>query len=615
MSVTPFGPMRAVPKVPVSHVGAASNSATTGATASVTLPTVQNGDTAMFGVTTISTAVVATPAGCTLWATIESTSSGATLRVYSKALTAAESGTAINFTLSTTTNQSWCVVVSVYRAVGGFSTIPLVHQPHSTEPLNNRPPRFPSVYCGPDDMVVGFAGNIPVVSTAPAGAEMDVAPTGYTIRATVSRASNALNTPRGCTVVDAPGGTAPQHATFSFTQYSNSCDVIMVLCPATPRWAQIEKVPSTLVGRPGVVYSTSSSAYVKQPEANWGYLTQNPWGERIMGMLGGSANGRNMAMPGSAAEDICAAVHGTRNYSTRAVNGEVKSIVRAPTWNALPDTNALYVLDVAGNNVVSGVDSAKAQAGVTNAVRSIVRRIRCANGGAFVTSQNAGLVYAGTWTNGSSDGGTGGIFKQTTVPGSTMTYNVNNITGQAHPWDIVLIGWDGAEGTTGSTFTIKLDGVTVYTGTTNDQMRASGWGGGANYKYVQQVIPTVIPTGAHSLVLEHTGSSGHVLRVDAVQVPSLTPVWILNTVLPILPAAAYTTYPQLSLAKQATYAGLVQSVCNEFADGRVVFYDPSASGLLLPNSDYFASDDVHQTEMGHAHYAHEGMAYLLQRVP
>lgn len=596
-------------KTAVSYVGSAKNSGTTGASATVTLPAgLSNGDFAVYSVTAHGTATVAPPGSTTLIGSTESTSTSVTLYAYTATVNAADSSTVKTFTLSGTTNQSWVVVVSVYRNVGGYATLPIVHKPHGNEPLNNRPPRFSSVYCSSDSMVVACVGSYPTLSTAANAALMDTPPTGYTVRQTESKANNALQIPRGGSIIDS-AGTTLAHNTFTFLQISHYAAVLMVLSPVSPRWAYSDKIPSTLASKPVVVYSTSSSAYVKQPESNWGYLTKNPWGERIMSAMGSSANSRNYSMPGSKAADICTAVFGTASYSTRAVSGEEMAISRAVTWASLPAVDALYLTDLIGNDTIAAVDSSQTQAGVVHACRSIFRRLRSS---AFITSQNGSITYGGTWSNGTSTGTTGGIYKQTTTPGSTLSYTMNNATGAPYPWDFVLVGF--GSGTTGSTYTVKLDGVTYTTGTTNAQMTDSGWGGGNDYKFVQMTIPVTIPTGSHTVVIEHTGTSGHVLRVDSIQVQATTPPWIVTNTLGIMPTDAYTTYPELNLTKQNAYNALLQSVCDEFADGRVFLYNPSASGIVNGETQWFASDYVHQTEMYHAHYSREILRKLQERV-
>lgn len=620
--MTAGGATKVRPKTAPTYVGSAEASITTGTSLSVTLPAgLTAGQKAYFAIAHAAGAAIATPAGGT-WTSLvnaaPTSSSSASLTVYEYTIQSGDSSAAKAFTLSSVTNQSACVVVAIYADVGGFSVKPLTYLPVDVEAQNNRPPRFPSVVCGPDDVVVAIAASYCYLSTAADGAEVSAPPTGFTLRQTMSRANNALVIPRGVSIMDADGANVVrQHNTFTFTQISYFTGVIFALSPVGPRWTHSMKVPSTLAGKPVVVYSTSSNAYVRAPETNWGYNSKTPWGDQIDVALGSSTNSRNFAMTGSYAEDICTAAYGTKaNYNTRSTLGDPMTIARACTFASLPATDALYLVDQIGNNIISAVDSAQVQASMTNAIRSLLRRIRTANGGAFVTSQNGSITYAGTWTNGTSDGCTGGIYKQSTVPGSTGSMSINNVTGAPVEYEVVFVGLDGGGlSLTGASFAVKVDGVTSVTGTTHNQAKATGWGGGADYKFVQMTVPVTIPTGIHTLSWEHTGANGDVLRVDSVQVGSATPPWIVCNTLGRMPADAYTTLPQLSLAKQAAYSTILQNIVNEFTDKRVLFYDPSASGIVNGQTELFASDLVHQREALMTNYAWEIMHdCLLPRV-
>lgn len=605
------GGTRLRPKTPVGFIAAGSASITTGASLSVTLPAgLTAGQKAYFGVTTIDSAAV-TPPGSGTWTllvTAPTNSNQATLRVYEYTIQSGDSSAVKTFTLSATTNQSACVVVAIYEPHGGFGTKPLVYTPINVETQNSRPNRLPSVVGGPDDRVVAFCANYSYLSTAATGAEVATPPSDFTVRATVSRANNGLTLPRGCSVMDADGADViRQYNEYEFNQDGYSVGVIFSLAPDKPSWKKSMYVPPSLRNKACVIYSTSSAAYVRRPEANWGYNSRTPWGLQIDVALGSSANSRNFAMPGSYAEDICTGAYGTKNnYNTQAAALDPLAIVRAITFGSLPTTDVFACLDQIGNNIISATDSAQVQTSMMNAVRSLIRRVRTGNGGAFITSQHAAITYTGTWTNGTSDGSTGGIFKQTTVPGSKGSFAVNNATGKPHEWEFVVHALDsGALGVTGSTYRVLLDGVEYATGTTHNEAKATGWGGGADYKYVQKVLPILIPTGAHTIEIEHTGSNGHVLRVDSIQVGSVTPPWIVCNTLGQMPAAAYSTYPELSEVKQDAYSALLAAECATYADGRVLFYDPSASGIVTGQSDFFASDYVHQSEPLMSNYAWE----------
>lgn len=606
--------VRLRPKVAPSYVSSAENSITTGTSLAVTLPgSLTAGWKAIVATVTHSGAGVATPAGTWVQTVnAESSNTNATLRVWEYEIQGGDSGATKTFTLSGTTNQSACIVAAIYQDVGGFSVKPMIYTPLDVETQNSRSPRFPTVLCGPDDVVVAICGNYSYLSTAAAGAEVGTPPDNFTIRQTISRANNGLTLPRGCTIMDADGATVSgQYNDYEHTQDGYNVGVIFALSPVKPRWTHSMYVPTSLQGKPVVVYSTSSNAYVRAPEANSGYNTRTTWGDQIDLACGSSVNSRNFAMPGSYAEDICTGAYGSKsNYNTRATALDPMAISRAITFGGLPSTDIVALLDQIGNNIIGATDSAQVQTSMMNAVRSLIRRVRTGNGGAFITSQNGAITYTGSWSNGTSDGNTGGIYKQTTTPGDKAEYTINNVTGAPHEWEFVVVGFDSTVAT-GSTYDVHLDGVLYTSGTTHNQCKATGWGGGANYGFVQKTIPILIPTGSHTIRITHTGSSGHVLRNDSIQVGSLTPPVIVCNTLGIMPAAAYTTYPQLSLVKQNAYSDLLEAECASYADGRVLFYDPSASGVVNGQDAYFASDDVHQGETLMTNYAWEIVHDLL----
>lgn len=616
-------PTKVRPKTQVGFVGTAEASITTGASIGVVMPAgLSAGQDAYFLFGHDPGATITQPSDGGTWTTEVSTPTSApttSMTVKKYTVQSGDSGVTKTFTISGVTNKSVVAAMVVYPANGGYSVKPTIYVPADVETQNSRPARIPTFIGGPDDLVVAMIVNYSYLSTAASGAEIDPAtiPANFTLRNTISRADNALVYPRGATIIDADGGNVNRQVNeFEFVQDGYYATVMFALAPQNPRWKTRNYVPPGLRNKPVIAYTTSSNAYVKKPETNWGYNTKNPWGDRIDLAVGQSANSRNYALPGSKAEDICAALFGTRSYSTRATLADPMAISRACTFTALPDNNGIYLLDLAGNNIISSSDSQQVRDSLTNSIRSIVRKIRTGNGGVSITSQNAGITYTGTWTNGTSDGSSGGVYKQTTVPGSKASMSVNNTTGKDWPWEIVLQGLDSAAmSAVGSTFNVKVDGVSVYSGTTHNQAVASAWGGGGDYKYVQMVIPIIIPTGVHTLEWEHTGANGDVLRVDSVHVASATnpPPLIYNVTLARMPDAAYTTYPALSLAKQTEYSAIIKSVCDEFADGRVIYYDPSASGIVTGQTSLFASDHVHQADALHANFSWEMIQMLQER--
>lgn len=555
------------------------------------------GDLAVIAFVHINSATCTPPAGFTEIITA-TPDPQVRLRVYTYTVQSGDPGTSKTFTLSN--NNAWGVVCAVYADVGGFSVAPNAYISTGTEASNSRPPRCPSIWAGPDDMIVAISAGYTTLSTNGNHAAATGAPTGLSIAGSESRANNILTKPRGVTVADGPGH-GPQAEEFTYPTAVHNTGVTLALSPVAPRWSEIEKVPSTLAGKPTYIYGTSSSAYVPRPEINWGYNTRSPWGERIANALGGGGN--NLSMPGARAADICTFAYGTRSMGTQSVAGNPLVVNQSGTWKNVADKDALVLTDLIGNDVIAMGTTQQAKDGAMNAARATLALLSSA---AVYHWSSAANVAAGSWSTVSSDGLEGGSAILTTTPGDTCTITVSGVTGI----DVVLVTGDNtAAGNTGASYSITVDGSPVASGNTHNGMKATGWG--ANYGFCQMVVPVTLPdTGSHQIVLTHTGSAGHRLLYNGFLVHNPTPPPIVACVLAEMAAGTYTTYGFTKMHQDAMRE-LLRAVADEFPN--VTFYDPSEAGEWDYDA-YLASDGVHQNELGHAHYSHEIMRRLSERV-
>lgn len=596
-------PHRQLPGKPaVSFVASTSVKPASGASITLTVPAGASvGHFAVVGINTIASSTVTAPAGWYLVANVTA-DSGSRLRVYVKYLEAGEPGAARTWTQSAT-GECALGAMAIYSGVGAWSVFPQGYVSTSTEVLNSRPTRLPSLWTGTADRMVGIVGTYSGGTLGTGGGKPTAAPSGWTLRVGDSQANNALVLGRGIGLMDAAGGGLPTALSYTLSNASHNAGVAMALAPANPRWTAVDRIPSTIAGALVSVYSTSSSAYVPHPSTNWGYCSRTPWGVRIQKAIGNPAS-INYAMPGSRAADICAFAFGTQARGTEAVNLDPLEVTRAGTWN--PANGGLVLTDLIGNDIISSGTSAQALRGAEWACDSLFHLLRCET--AYPADHAGTVTLAGSWSTTSSAGLMYGFGKVTSTPGATWKATV---PAGATEIGVVLIGGDNAAaGNTGAPFTIQLNGTVVHTGTTHNQMKATGWG--ANWGYVQMVVPVtgLNPATSNEIVVTHTGSSGALLMVNGWLKPKATPPWVVASCLAEMAPATYATYGFTKVG-QDQYRELLRAVAARHPN--VILYDPSESGKWN-YSTYLVSDGVHQNEAGHAHYAREIMQLLPQRM-
>lgn len=574
-----------------------------GTTLTVTIPgTSTAGQLGFVVIGCIDTATVTPPAGHTS----HILTSMAGIKVHVFLFTVATPGATVNYTLSN--NNAVLGIVFTLSTNGGYSVRPTIYQSTSTETLNDRIRRLPSCWGGPDDLLIGISGTYAYVSTGSTAALVTAAPTGWTLVQAGARQNSALTLTRGIAVMTKAGNTGPPPALdYTTTTLVWNIGIVLAIAPANPRWADIERLPTTIPTTSLVhVYGTSSSAYVDIPETAMGYNTRTPWGKHIQDQF--SSSGINYSQPGAKVPDINTFIFGTASRPTEAVSGNALSVSRAGTWNPA-STAKLVLTDLIGNNIISGDGSTQDKKGVEWGIDAIFRLIRS---GTAIAHNNASVTKTGTWSSVSSTGVMFGQCAQTTTPNDLWSLSVTD----KDVVEVVLTGGDNtALGNTGATFSILVDGVVAYTGTTHNQMKATGYATYGNYGFQSMVIPITVGSGTHTVAVKHTGSSAHILQVQGALIPKAesSRPWIVSNGLHRSPAAE--TALGYTWTKQQEYHQILTDVAARFTDGRVIPYFPSASETALWDaSTMTCSDNVHQNERGHAYYAHEIMRLINERV-
>jgi hypothetical protein len=563
------------------------------------------------------------------------------LTLYSKRLVSGDPGAVLTVNLSASTDAA-CGVIGVYQNVGQVSIRPTCWDSIDTEQVNSENMRCPSLIPGPNDCKV-FAAAGRTASTLGSGvALLTTVQTGATIRQTIQAANGSLNNPMSASVWDCGTNVASQYETFKLQQNARCMGVSFSLGPVAGVLAEMEKVPSTLVGLPVLSYGPSLMADVSRPEANQGYNTKRPWNVRIQNAVNGNnSSTMNFAMCGAWTEDICSAMYGTPIVPTQAVNGDTFSLNQSPNWSAWLAAHTapgLVLMDHWGNDFLNEATWAAGTARVRqSAVLAVDAMIRLARSLSVQDVGDASLAYGGTWTSPTSLGYHGGTVsgspgsqtstvgtaKLSTVPGSTVT-----ITTTERALDIILVGEDNsANSTVGATYSIKVNGVTYNPtnvtfmtdstkndpisgtpplvtktnfGITHNQIVSTAGGGGLFstaypiYKFCQMAVPIEgMPAGTNTIVITHTGNSGDRLVFNCWLKRNPTPPWITLNALPLFPDACYSTfnpanstsgYQNVGRQALAMYSAATKAMAAQFTDGRVISIIPSETFPIILGS-------------------------------
>jgi hypothetical protein len=657
--------------------GASANNGTDSVTVTID-NTAQVGDFAIFAVSSKSSAVptVSPTADWEHSSQIGDSTNQPFLHIFTRRIAtgdvSTDLGVAFTFTFGSGTTDGICAGVQVWANTSGFGVRPATNFLSQADTANSHSPSPASITgMGPYDAYGGVAAVLAYVSTGTANAALTSPPTGCTIstgtNVTALRAAGSAGTCRGQAMWSGPTHAARvESLTYPAQEWTVSC--VYTLSPIPSRATDQQQGPPSLAGLEVYNYSNSSGSCVvySQSDVTRGCNTYRPWPERVQKAFGavnahladGTPKVNNMAMGGARAPDICSAAFGTRSYtSVRAGSNDSAGQTnqynpQVVTQTALPNrsTAGLYTLDLLGNDFLKlGTDDAT-MAGAWNASEALIRLIRASSA---KNVSDASHTYTGTWTDVSSDGYMGGAAKKTTAPGAKVLIALTD----TNAIDLVLIAYDDAAlGVAGSTFTVKVDGVTVPTQQTITLQNASSRGGSGstftvkgttsnqhnnsgayrNYKFCQMTVSlTGIGSGSHTVTVEHAGSSGNEFVYNGYLIPAATPPWIVNCSFWQFPDATYTGAPynfaSAAVGKQTAdwFKQIAEQVSALFTDGRVIFFDPLAWGARDPVTEgatpagfqgwdtsvhVSAGDSLHQSDIGHGFYADRIIEILNQRI-
>lgn len=639
-AIAPKDRAKTVPTLRCVATGVANNPATS---ITITIPaTAQAGDFAVFIISGAST-TCSTPDGLTKVHVSQDgdATSQPYIHIFTRRLAAGDvsSDQGVSFTFTYGSNDGAVGGVQVFANTSGFGVWPLTDSRAQTEVVNNQPLLAPTIYMGPSDLYAGAAAVLSYLASGTANVLLTSPPAGATTsyNAAATRSSGEGGTCRGLAAWTAPSH-APQAETPTYPTNVWISYAVFTLAPVGPHTVDTQQGPAQLLGKEVYHYSNSSGSVVPydQTVVARGCNSYMPWPERVARAFGpvnphladGTPRVNNMALGGALAADICAAAFGTATYNSvrsGADNGTGvprQANVQPVTLTALPDRlNALFTTDTIGNDALTmghpyeadGTTPTQAHKGARNAITALYKLIRAQ---AIHGRGSGGQTADASFADATGTGFLGGVVSRSTTPGATITIPVTDTPAV----DVVLIAHDStALGITSAPYAIKLDGATVATGTTHNEMKATGRYN--DYKYVQKVISvTGIPAGAHTITIEHTGPAGARLDYQGHLIPATTPPWIVACCMWNIVDTAWVSWGGYATgaagrASRTAWNAMIRTIVDSFTDGRVISYDPTDTGLWDPTVHVSAGDKLHHSERGIAFVTKEILRRLTERIP
>lgn len=250
-----------------------------------------------------------------------------------------------------------------------------------------------------------------------------------------------------------------------------------------------------------------------------------------------------------------------------------------------PGTTGVVVLECALNDV-----RLHGAAGIPAWKKTVELMILMARSGSW-NEQTAGTFGGGAWfaqaaVQSNARGGTIGL---AIANGNYLdfTFSGSEIT--------LALGWLKSGFSSGSTYSINIDGSLAATGTqaTGASGPPSSWL--VNYAIVPHTI-TGLSAGAHTVRLIHTGAGGDQMYVDGFITPSSTPPTVVLVVDPyITDWAGGAPYNVGSNAIADQYATAAYELAAQFPAGHVVVADPRGR---WDAASMIGADGVHPNDVG-----------------
>jgi hypothetical protein len=538
-------------------------------------------------------------------------------------------------------------------------------------PLTNSQINLPSIDCGPQDLVVIFCGARPFASVSLGDSEVYSGgyPTGFgsvagTFLQNASQYELGPDAGLAYGAVIAAGSAANGGAQLLQLTYGSSTGIsdgsgcikvggMLSIAPAGR--AVTDLTPPLMQGCNYYAYGNSLLCWVgntQNPTTElyaypYGYLALSPYPQRLVWRLN-PAHSNNFGLAGGWSPQICGYMYGAPNqpgstsggYNTQAAVGSLggsftpdpRCVLQSGTWLSNPSIapQTLVTLDCAGddiigwNNTNNSGTNAKVQNGFINSLDSMIRLVRASTAvwwnqsGSGITS----ISYGGSWSTVTNANFGGGSATSSTTNGNTVT-----IVTTLPSVDLVMAAIDNANyGTPGASFTVKVNGTQVYSGTTSDQMQGlNGFAAFLSPAFSQMTVGNAcynMGAGTHTIVITQTSTG--VLMFNGVLIPASTPPWILAHTVPYFSQANVFDNLPFPISNGAAvvdmFNGYISTVCGAFTDGYVQIFNsetgwdynawPTDPGGMTTLQDY-----VHFNDQGTALRANGMFRLMNEHIP
>lgn len=567
------------------------------------------------------------------------------LSVYTKRLEAGDPGSTRNFKATGTGSEVLIACVGTYSGVSHIACLPRGTTYYGGSYFG-KTPYLTSMSMGKDNLLVGLFSARAALNLHEDNGKISSLDSNYTIRENESLRLNGLSPAVGLTLADAPTHGWLEETTVGhrITGDITWTNVMLELAgPDSKGWFENERWPQSLQGKPVYIYGTSNTCMCTRltglgaypDEGKW--TTQNSWPDWIRQVGDPDNLGNHMGIGGTHVSDNVTYAFGSNVNMTRAMKqdiggifdgafSDVASIYQAGTWMAQTnrDMGGIVFLDIFGNDILwEETPTSQVRDGVAWGAETMVRLLR--------SKYVRGCDYTGTSTSGTWNNSTGSPANgfhdnkalRTTQPGATVTITTN----EPHI-DLLVIGRDCDNDNDiqdGAPFSISVDGVVVHTDTTHNRLRLGASSTlTPSYNFAQMAIPLEMGPGSHTVVLTHTGVGTEALYYQGYLVPKT-----VDAEIPWIVLMGMQWIHTDGIAGQAAlphYIPIMESIAAKFPDGKVLVYDPNASGQWGTGDfsrDYgptgsggaFTVDMIHMNNIGHAFFAIDLMRFLNERIP
>lgn len=619
----------------------------------VTMPSgAQEGDLAIFGVVTRHANTITPPSGVTLLydtnahrkSTNASGNSVAThLAVYYRWIQAGDASSGWTFKCSGSGNQPIIATVGVYKDVSHIAVAPK-GTIRTGGTWGNSTAILGNLSVGPDNLQVGLIATDSGLNLTAGAALVTDIDSRWDIRQADS-INTLLANAVGATLVDSPTHGWLEETDITVVAANNGIQMVTLeLAGHGARgWFENERVPETLKGKPVYCYGTSNTNMIPRADIDMGggvwpgtysepkWTATTSWPDWLISLIDPSGLGNHMGVGGTHACDNVTFAMGSAVLPTQAATQDlitdICQVDQAGTWKNQTnrDMGGIVFLDIVGNDILyEEAATSQVRDGVAISCETMVRLMRSKHVRGYAY---AGTSFTGSWQNQASNGTDSNVYARTLTPGDYV-----EVTTSDPRIEILLLVVDASSGSIlqpGATYEVKVDGVVVETGSTNNRFRRGLSSPSIEYGYVHMAIPIEFTGGgSHTVRVTHTGSNGDSLRWAGYLVPKDDPAEIPYVVLMGMQKMAPWVFgPGQTQDRLDAYLAILRNVAAKFPDGKVLVYDPMGNGQWAaqgldtaygpagPDAVAFTLDGVHMNQVGHAFFALDLLRFLNERIP